>query len=97
MSEAIYTVRVNIYGTEYPIKADADPTYILRIAQYVDTKMRTIPDDAATTHSLVGVAILTALSIADELYREREDKQKVIMELDDHIATLIQRLDQALA
>lgn len=97
MSEEKHTVRVSICGTEYPIKADADPTYILRIAQYVDAKMRAIPDDTSTTHSLTGVAILTALSIADELYREREERQRVITELTDQIAALIRRLEQALA
>lgn len=96
MNQEKHTVRVTICGTEYPIKADADPTYIMRIAQYVDTRMRAIPDTASSTPSLMGVAILTALSIADELHREREEKARVITQLDDQIATLVRQLDEVL-
>ena len=95
MSQDKHTVRVKIYGTEYPIQAEADPAYIQKIAQYVDERMHEIPGDS-TKQSLVGVAILTALNIADELYKERENKEQTITALDDQITDLIHRLEQAL-
>ena len=33
------SVKVNIFGTEYPVKGDADPDYIEEVAAYVDAKM----------------------------------------------------------
>ena len=95
MSQDRNTVRVNIYGTEYPITAELDPAYIQKLAKYVDDRMNQIPIDA-TTQSMVRVAILAAFHIADELYREREDKEKAIKALDEQVATLMHRLDEAL-
>lgn len=94
MSQEKHTVRVKIYGTEYPIQANADPAYIQEIAQYVDARMHEIPADS-TTHSLIGVAILTALNIADELYRERESNQKAITKIEEQLSALVRRLEQA--
>jgi cell division protein ZapA len=93
MSQDKHTVRVHIFGTEYPIQAEADPAYIQKIAEYVDSRMREITGGA---HSTAGVAILTALNIADELYREREEKEKALSQLNDQIDALVRRLDQAL-
>ena len=95
MSQERNTVRVNIYGTEYPITAELDPAYIQKLAKHVDARMHEIPIDS-TTQSMVRVAILTAFHIADELYRERKDKEKTIKALDDQIEILMHRLDQAL-
>ena len=95
MSQERHTVRVTIYGTEYPIQADADSAYIQKIAQYVDTRMHEIPS-GSTALSIMGVAILAALNIADELHREREERQHALAELNDNIETLIRRLEQVL-
>jgi len=95
MSADKNTIRVRIYGTEYPIEAVADPAYIQRIAEYVDSRMKEIPG-GVTGYSLAAMAILTALNIADELYKEREAKEKAFVSLDERIETLIHRADQAL-
>ncbi len=77
-------IRVTIFGTEYPIKGDADPSYIKEVAEYVDRKMKDIAKNAPI-HSSLKVAILAALNIADELYRERMDKEKVMSEVEKKI------------
>ena len=35
-------IKITIFGQEYSVKAPADPTYIKKIAEYVDTKMREV-------------------------------------------------------
>lgn len=66
-------LKVNIYGTEYPIRGEVDVEYIRRVAEYVDRKMREVDQSTAAKSSLK-VAILAALNIADELFRERDEK-----------------------
>ena len=98
MSQEKNTVRVHIFDTEYPIHAEEDPDYIQKIAAYVDRRMREIPGSTAT-RSLASVAILTAITIADELHKEREgrdEQEKSLSSLDDKIIALIQRVDQVL-
>jgi len=62
------TIRVEIYNQTYSIRSDGDNKYILRLAEYVDRKMREISSGTMTVDSLK-VAILAALHIADELHQ----------------------------
>ena len=58
------SVRVEIYDQTYQLRG-SDPEYIGKLADYVDTKMRIISQQASTVDSL-RVAVLAALNIADE-------------------------------
>ena len=59
-------VKVTIFGEEYSIRGYADTEYILRVADYVDKKMREIAlrSKNRAPHK---IAVLTALNLADEL------------------------------
>lgn len=68
---------MQIFGSDYHVRGDADPEYIRTLATYVDAKMQEI----ATEQSLVSstkVAILTALHIADELFQERRQREQTV-------------------
>jgi cell division protein ZapA len=60
------SIRVEIYDQSYHLRG-TDPEYIADLAEYVDSKMRLISQQAATVESLK-VAVLAALNIADELH-----------------------------
>jgi len=75
-------VKVNIFGTEYPIKGDSDVDYIQDVASYVNNKMIEI-EKSLTVKSLLKVAILAALNIADELYKERGEKINLLSTLEE--------------
>ena len=64
MSQSNGSVRVEIYDQTYQLRG-SDPAYINKLADYVDTKMRLIAQQASTVDSL-RVAVLAALNIADE-------------------------------
>ena len=87
---------VNIYGEEYPIAGVSDPSYISRIAEYVDAKMR----EAAKNSRVVArdkVAILAAMSIASELHGEKESLQHSGEQFEARIDDMLARLDSALS
>ncbi len=75
-------VKVNILGTDYPIKGDSDADYIQDVANYVNNKMIEIEKEL-TVKSNLKVAILAALNIADELYKERDEKSDILNTLDE--------------
>ena len=75
-------VKVNIFGTDYPIKGDSDADYIQDVANYVNNKMIEI-EKGLTGKSNLKVAILAALNIADELYKERDEKSDILNTLDE--------------
>lgn len=88
-------IKLTIYGTEYPIKGDTDVDYIKEVAGYVDKKMHEVERNTSAKSSLK-VAILAALNIADELFRERSEKENSIKKFEDRIdrlSKLIEELD----
>jgi cell division protein ZapA len=68
------SVRVEIFDQAYNLRG-SDPEYIMKLAEYVDAKMRAVAE-ATNTIDTVRLAVLAALNIADEyhcLKRKRED------------------------
>ena len=65
-----HTVVLYIAGQRYAIKTDADPTYLRQLAAFVDEQYQTL-SDGSRPGSPQKVTLLTALRIADELFKER--------------------------
>jgi cell division protein ZapA len=67
-------VRVEIFDQAYNLRG-SDPQYIMKLAEYVDAKMRAVAEQTHTVDT-VRVAVLAALNIADEyhlLKRNQDD------------------------
>ena len=60
------SVRVEIFDQVYNLRG-TDADYIIKLAEYVDTKMRAVSEQTATVDS-VRLAVLAALNIADEYH-----------------------------
>jgi cell division protein ZapA len=67
------SVRVEIFDQAYNLRG-SDPEYILKLAEYVDAKMRAVAE-ATNTIDTVRLAVLAALNVADEyhLLKKRQD------------------------
>lgn len=68
---------VEIFGTPYTVKGDADPEYVMQLARYVDEKMRSLQRKSPATTSPQKIAVLTAVNIADELFKLRRRQAEV--------------------
>jgi cell division protein ZapA len=64
-------VRVRIVGDEYTIRTEASPEHTKTVAEHVDRTIRAIMGGASTMETQKA-AILAALQITDELFRERD-------------------------
>ena len=89
------SVKVQIFGAEYRIRGDADPESIEEIAHYVDSKMGEV-SAATSVSSSLKVAILAALNIAGELFREREDRNRLLAQVHERAEELKNSLDSEL-
>ncbi|MBO4880630.1 MAG: cell division protein ZapA [Firmicutes bacterium] len=83
------TVAVRIYGQEYNISGEASRDHIMRVADYVDSKMQEI-GEAVVNASNTGVAVLAAVNIADE-YFGRETAMAELQEKNDQLISDTQR------
>ena len=88
-------VKVEICGSEYRIRGDADPESIQEIAHYVDSKMREVTTETSLDSTLK-VAILAALNIAGELFREREHRNRLLAEVQERAEEMTRSLDSEL-
>lgn len=88
------SVTVTIHGTEYRVSADADPAYIEEVAAYVDATMAAIRERLPFSSS-TRLAILTALHIADQMMRERSQRESVLSRVEEKAETLRILLESA--
>jgi len=87
------TAKVQIFGQIYPIQGDLDEGYMQSLAEYVDEKMRAIAR-GSTLVDTQKVAVLAALSIADELHtlrKERGEREELLKEQAERCLTLVER------
>jgi len=88
------SVRVEIFDQAYNLRG-SDPDYILKLAEYVDAKMRAVAE-ATNTIDTVRLAVLAALNIADEyhLLRKKQDGRTTDYQKRAHL--LVNALDEVL-
>lgn len=89
------SIRVEIYNQTYNIRSDGDNEYIMRLAEYVDGKMREISSGTLTVDSLK-VAILAALHIADEFHQLQNQQTQTDAQLALRSAECADMLDRVL-
>jgi cell division protein ZapA len=70
MSDEGRVISVDIQGQRYPIRSVLEPEYVARLARYVDEKMAAAAESTPSGDH-IRLAIVTALNIADELFRCR--------------------------
>jgi cell division protein ZapA len=88
------SVRVEIYDQAYNLRG-TDADYILKLAEYVDTKMRLVSQQTSTVDSL-RVAVLAALNIADEYHLLKKKYDAIASTYEERAHTLSGALDEVL-
>jgi cell division protein ZapA len=74
-------IQVTIFGKEYTLRSDAGEEHIRRIAYYLDEKMKLFASQLSRKDPLK-IAVLSALNIADELFRERAERERILSSID---------------
>ncbi len=82
MSPRKNKVTVEIFGETYPLRGDAEPENIMKVATLVDERMRETAFCNPRMPTTM-VAILAALNIADEYLRLQNDYQQLRKMLTD--------------
>jgi cell division protein ZapA len=88
------SVRVEIFDQIYNLRG-SDAEYILKLADYVDGKMRAVSQQTATVDS-VRLAVLAALNIADEYHLLKRSLQSPSPEARQRASRLASALDEVL-
>ncbi len=75
-------ITIHIYGQDYVVRSDDTEEFILKVANYVDDKMRKLAKSNALL-SYQKIAVLTALNIADEYHKLLEQNGLNAPTIDD--------------
>jgi len=92
--EATDSVRVEIFDQAYNLRG-SDAEYIIKLAEYVDAKMRAVAEQTHTVDT-VRVAVLAALNIADEYHLLRRNQDSGSVEYLKRANHLSDALDEVL-
>ena len=76
------TVTVKINGMEYNLKGKEDDEYLLKVSEYVDGKFKDVSSNNNKL-SISSVAVLSALNIADELFKCNKEVDDLLKKKDD--------------
>jgi cell division protein ZapA len=92
MAGVTRSVRVSIAGQTFSVRTDASPRYVRELASFVDRRIADAKDAgrAVTTQSL---ALLAALSIADELHQARDSRTKLKRRVRETSENILRVLD----
>jgi cell division protein ZapA len=88
------SVRVEIFDQVYNLRG-SDADYILKLAEYVDGKMRAVSEQTSTVDS-VRLAVLAALNIADEYHLLKRRLDKPLPDAQQRASKLASALDEVL-
>lgn len=88
------SVRVEIFDQGYNLRG-TDPEYILKLAEYVDSKMRAVAEQTHTVDS-ARLAVLAALNIADEYHLLKRKSEGGSSDSSKRARQLLHALDEVL-
>jgi len=87
---------VEIFGRRYELRGTEGSEHLEELARYVDRRMRELAEVSPHVDT-AKLAVLTALNIADELFREQQTEPGTRNErLRKRVEGLVKRLDEVL-
>ncbi len=87
-------IKVEIYDQVYNLRG-VDAEYITRLAQFVDSKMRSVAEQTSTVDSL-RLAVLAAINISDEYHILKKKYDLLAGEFNRRAGALAGALDEVL-
>ena len=102
MSEDKTHMEVTIFGQTLKLRGDADPEMTVKLAEFVDQKMReAVPSTMNLSNVLYNeriarVAILAALNIAEELFQLRAEKENEKNLIEEKASAMLSLLEKEL-
>jgi cell division protein ZapA len=85
------SIKVRIFGSEYPLRGESEE-FTRRVATYVDEMITSIHDKIPEQPTLT-VAVLSALNITEDLFKERDRAGSVAGLLEEELGKMSDHLD----
>lgn len=86
------SIKVKIFGSEYPLRGESEEL-TKKVAGYVDQMINTIHEKIPEQPPLT-VAVLTALNITEDLFKEREKCRTLTALVESEVSKINELLNQ---
>ncbi len=90
------TVQIEIAGARYRMSADADETYLQRLAEIVNERVQALGPKAARAATPAQLLAVVALGLAEDLEASERQREKLEAKTRQVVTTAIRRIDQRL-
>jgi cell division protein ZapA len=87
------SVSVQIAGVRYALKTEEDDRWVKSVSSFVEEKIRDVQKRSRTPDTQAA-AVLTALQIAEELFRERAGASELRRKIREKSQSLLDSLTQ---
>jgi cell division protein ZapA len=88
------SIKVKIFGSEYPLRGESEEL-TKKVASYVDQMINTIHDKIPEQPPLT-VAVLSALNITEDLFKEREKVRALTSMVESEVSKISEYLDRSM-
>ena len=89
-------IKVDIFGTNYTLKTDAEEEYVKEIAKTIDERMKTIAEKNSDLPSFK-IAVLCLIEAIDEIRKTKENLKEIENELSAKTSELINKIEERLS
>jgi len=90
------TVQIEIAGARYRMSADADETYLQRLADIVNQRVQALGPKAARAATPAQLLAVVALGLAEDLEASERRRDQLEAKTRQIVGTAIRRIDQRL-
>jgi cell division protein ZapA len=86
---------IEVYGSRYTIRGDAEESYVRELGRYVDEHMHKLATKMRNATPMQ-LAILTAINLAEERHQALKEQQEHADELDRRATDLIDSIQETM-
>ena len=87
------TIQVEVFGQRLNLQGEGDEAYFHELAGYVDAQMRKLAQQTPTS-TPTKLAILAAINITDQLFRQERQRQSGDSELERRAQALVETIEK---
>lgn len=88
------SVRVKIFGSEYPLRGDSEE-FTKKVALHVDQMINSVHDKIPEQPPLT-ISVLAALNITEDYYKEKEKGAQLVSSLEYELSKITNYLDTSI-
>ena len=88
------TIQIEIAGQKLSIRSSEGSEYVQRLADHVDARLRDLSGAKRASYNLQRAALLVAMQIADDLFREKDLNRRFQERVHDKLASLEQAMKE---